>query len=153
MNDENNTFQQQGHYPQQGYPQGGWQPQPPPKKKIWFLRHKFLTAILALVLIADADAVVENAGRLVRAATRLGVGVAATEQNPAGLGPTVGAIGTRCEQAIAPTGSGEVAVKITCPERYVSFAVLSATGETVCERVYPLPMVPRPTFDRCGIGG
>lgn len=42
--------------------------------------------------IADADAVVENAGRLVRAATRLGVGVAATEQNPAGLGATVGAI-------------------------------------------------------------
>ncbi|CAM3424498.1 hypothetical protein [Tsukamurella hominis] len=69
------------------------------------------------------------------------------------MAPTVGAIGTRCEQAIAPTGSGEVAVKITCPERYVSFAVLSATGETVCERVYPLPMVPRPTFDRCGIGG
>ncbi|MFC5138836.1 isochorismatase family protein [Actinomycetospora rhizophila] len=42
--------------------------------------------------IADAAEVVENAGRLVRAATRLGVGVAATEQNPDGLGPTVGAI-------------------------------------------------------------
>lgn len=42
--------------------------------------------------IADGDAVVDRTGRLVQAATRLGVGVAATEQNPAGLGPTVGAI-------------------------------------------------------------
>jgi len=43
--------------------------------------------------IAGGDAVLENAGRLVQAAGRLGIGVTATEQNPAGLGPTVGAIG------------------------------------------------------------
>ncbi len=62
MNDKNNTFQQQGHYPQQGYPQGGWQPQPPPKKKIWFLRHKFLTAILALVLIVGFGSAIGGGG-------------------------------------------------------------------------------------------
>jgi nicotinamidase-related amidase len=39
--------------------------------------------------IAGAAGVVENACRLVRAATRIGVDVQATEQNPAGLGPTV----------------------------------------------------------------
>lgn len=42
--------------------------------------------------IAGGEAVLENAGRLVRAAGRLGVGVTATEQNPEGLGPTVGAV-------------------------------------------------------------
>jgi nicotinamidase-related amidase len=42
--------------------------------------------------IAGADGVLDNAGRLVRAATRLGVDVCATEQNPAGLGPTVEAV-------------------------------------------------------------
>lgn len=42
---------QPGQYPNQGYPQGGWQPQAPPAKKNWFLRHKFLTAILALLLV------------------------------------------------------------------------------------------------------
>ena len=42
--------------------------------------------------IADADGVLANAGRLVRAATRLGVAVCATEQNPQGLGRTVGAV-------------------------------------------------------------
>ena len=39
--------------------------------------------------IADADGVLANAARLVTAATRLGVAVTATEQNPDGLGPTV----------------------------------------------------------------
>ncbi|MEB3369843.1 isochorismatase family protein [Saccharopolyspora mangrovi] len=39
--------------------------------------------------IAGGDAVLENNARLVRAATRLGVDVRATEQNPRGLGPTV----------------------------------------------------------------
>ncbi|MDD7965305.1 isochorismatase family protein [Actinomycetospora lemnae] len=42
--------------------------------------------------IAGADAVLENTGRLVQAACRLGVGVAATEQNPEGLGRTVGVV-------------------------------------------------------------
>jgi nicotinamidase-related amidase len=42
--------------------------------------------------IAGADGVLANAGRLVRAATRLGEDVCATEQNPAGLGPTVEAV-------------------------------------------------------------
>lgn len=42
--------------------------------------------------IAGAPAVLENACRLVRAATRLGVDVHATEQNPDGLGPTVGPV-------------------------------------------------------------
>jgi hypothetical protein len=42
--------QPQGGY-QQGPPQGGWQQAPQPKKKNWFLRHKILTAILALFLI------------------------------------------------------------------------------------------------------
>jgi nicotinamidase-related amidase len=50
------------------------------------LQHRLMPAI------ADGEAVVENASRLVLAAARLGVGVAATEQNPDGLGPTVGAI-------------------------------------------------------------
>ena len=42
--------------------------------------------------IAGAEAVLENTGRLVQAAGRLGVGVAATEQNPEGLGRTVGVV-------------------------------------------------------------
>ncbi|GLZ47747.1 hydrolase [Actinomycetospora sp. NBRC 106375] len=42
--------------------------------------------------IADGGAVLDNASRLVRGATRLGVAVHVTEQNPAGLGPTVSAI-------------------------------------------------------------
>ncbi|WP_133827489.1 isochorismatase family protein [Actinomycetospora succinea] len=55
-------------------------------------------------VIAGADEVVENAGRLVRAATRLGIGVTATEQNPAGLGPTVPATAALLpEPAIAKT--------------------------------------------------
>ncbi|HEY2221455.1 isochorismatase family protein [Actinomycetospora sp.] len=39
--------------------------------------------------ITGAPAVLENAGRLVRAAVRLDVGVTTTEQDPAKLGPTV----------------------------------------------------------------
>lgn len=39
--------------------------------------------------VTGAAAVLENACRLVRAGTRLGVDVHATEQNPAGLGRTV----------------------------------------------------------------
>lgn len=42
--------------------------------------------------IAGADGVLANAGRLVQAATRLGVDVCATEQNPEGLGRTVDAV-------------------------------------------------------------
>ncbi|PVY96016.1 isochorismatase family protein [Actinomycetospora cinnamomea] len=42
--------------------------------------------------IAGAPAVLENAGRLVRGATRLGIDVCATEQNPDGLGHTVDAV-------------------------------------------------------------
>jgi nicotinamidase-related amidase len=42
--------------------------------------------------IAGAEAVLANAVRLVIGATRLGVTVAATEQNPRGLGPTVEAV-------------------------------------------------------------
>ncbi|MEJ2865607.1 isochorismatase family protein [Actinomycetospora flava] len=54
--------------------------------------------------IAGGDAVLENAGRLVRAAGRLDIPVTATEQNPAGLGPTVGAVGDLLpEPAIAKT--------------------------------------------------
>lgn len=54
--------------------------------------------------IAGGDAVLENAGRLVQAAGRLGIEVTATEQNPAGLGPTVGAIGDLLpEPALAKT--------------------------------------------------
>ena len=40
-------------------------------------------------VIADHEAVVARAGRLAEAATLLDVPVRATEQNPAGLGPTV----------------------------------------------------------------
>ncbi|HWN28953.1 MAG TPA: isochorismatase family protein [Actinomycetospora sp.] len=54
--------------------------------------------------IADGPAVLENAGRLVRAATRLGVDVCATEQNPDGLGRTVGAVADLLpEPAVAKT--------------------------------------------------
>ncbi|MDL5158300.1 isochorismatase family protein [Actinomycetospora termitidis] len=42
--------------------------------------------------ISGATGVLRNAGRLVRAATRLGVDVTTTEQDPAKLGPTVGEI-------------------------------------------------------------
>jgi len=42
--------------------------------------------------VAGASAVLDNAGRLIQAATRLGIGVAATEQTPDKLGPTVGPI-------------------------------------------------------------
>lgn len=42
--------------------------------------------------IAGGSAVLDNNARLVRAATRLGVDVRASEQNPAGLGATVGEI-------------------------------------------------------------
>lgn len=41
----------QGNYPVGGYPQQQWAPAPPPHKKNWFLRHKILSALLALVLI------------------------------------------------------------------------------------------------------
>jgi len=43
--------------------------------------------------IHDGDAVVAGAVRLAEAARLLDVPVRATEQNPAGLGPTVGAVG------------------------------------------------------------
>ena len=46
-----------------------------------------------MTAIVGGDAVLEGTSRLVRGATRLGVDVHATEQNPAGLGPTVPAIG------------------------------------------------------------
>ena len=39
--------------------------------------------------IAGASGVLDNAGRLIQAATRLGIGVAATEQTPDKLGPLV----------------------------------------------------------------
>ncbi|WP_406690752.1 isochorismatase family protein [Saccharopolyspora sp. ID03-671] len=42
--------------------------------------------------IAEGPAVLANAARLIRAAGLLGVDVRATEQNPRGLGPTVGEI-------------------------------------------------------------
>ena len=42
--------------------------------------------------IAGAEAVLANSARLVTGATRLGVEVRATEQNPRGLGPTVEAV-------------------------------------------------------------
>lgn len=58
----NDQHQNNGEFPQQGYngqPQQGYygqpqqfQPQQPPKKKNWFLRHKILTAILAIFVIA-----------------------------------------------------------------------------------------------------
>ena len=53
--------QPQGGY-QQGPPQGGWQQAPQPKKKNWFLRHKILTAILALFLIGGIAAATSGGG-------------------------------------------------------------------------------------------
>lgn len=61
---------QQGHpqgqqgYPQNGHPQNGpqgypqqpWQPQEPPKKKNFFVRHKILTALLALCVVGGIAA-------------------------------------------------------------------------------------------------
>ncbi|MHC1559626.1 isochorismatase family protein [Actinomycetospora sp. C-140] len=52
--------------------------------------------------IAGAPAVLENASRLVHGATRLGVGVHATEQNPRGLGPTVSAVAGLLPSPAAP---------------------------------------------------
>ena len=46
---------------QQQYQQGGYAPQPP-KKKNWFLRHKFLTAVLAIAVIGGAAAAGSGGG-------------------------------------------------------------------------------------------
>jgi len=47
-----------------------------------------------LSAIDGADRVVGNCEKLVRAALRLGVPMAATEQNPAGIGPTTASLAT-----------------------------------------------------------
>ncbi|MER5389338.1 isochorismatase family protein [Saccharopolyspora sp. NPDC002686] len=52
--------------------------------------------------IAGARAVLDNNVRLVRAATRLGIDVRATEQNPEGLGATVGEIGDLLPRSAEP---------------------------------------------------
>ncbi|MEJ2889672.1 isochorismatase family protein [Actinomycetospora aeridis] len=92
--------------------------------------------------IADGEAVVENTARLVQAATRLGVGVAATEQNPDGLGPTVAAIASLLpEPAVAKTGfaagidPGPGAIVVAGCEAHVcvlqTVLALRATGRDV----------------------
>lgn len=53
--------------------------------------------------ISGGDAVVANADRLARAAAMLDVPVAATEQNPAGLGPTVDALASHPRTVLAKT--------------------------------------------------
>jgi nicotinamidase-related amidase len=55
--------------------------------------------------IEDGAMAVANAGRLVEAATLFGVPVLVTEQNPAGLGPTV--------PELAPRHDGALALKMT----------------------------------------
>lgn len=58
-----NYGQPQGGYQQTGGPQGGWQQQAPqPQKKNWFLRHKILTAILALCLFGGIAAAAGGGG-------------------------------------------------------------------------------------------
>src|ERR1700761_4202384 len=77
-------------------------------------------------VIADHEIVVARAVRLAEAATLLGVPVRATEQNPAGLGPTVpplagypqavvskttfSAAGDAGASALLPAGSAQVVV-------------------------------------------
>lgn len=53
--------------------------------------------------ISGGDAVVANADRLARAAEMLDVPVAATEQNPAGLGPTVEALASYPQMVLPKT--------------------------------------------------
>jgi nicotinamidase-related amidase len=53
--------------------------------------------------ISGGDAVVANADRLARAAQMLDVPVAATEQNPAGLGPTVDDLASHPQATLAKT--------------------------------------------------
>ena len=53
--------------------------------------------------IAGCDAVVANADRLARAAEMFDVPVAATEQNPAGLGPTVEALAAYPQMVLPKT--------------------------------------------------
>ncbi len=54
-----------------------------------------------LPAIAGHERIVWNAGRLVEAANILGVEVVATEQYPAGLGPTVAALASRLKPPVA----------------------------------------------------
>jgi len=53
--------------------------------------------------ISGGDAVVANADRLAQGAGLLDVPIAATEQNPAGLGPTVGALAGYPQAVLAKT--------------------------------------------------
>lgn len=53
--------------------------------------------------IHDAANVVANAVLLGRAARTLGIPVVGTEQNPAGLGPNVDAVGAECARTLAKT--------------------------------------------------
>jgi nicotinamidase-related amidase len=57
-------------------------------------------------VIAGADEVVANAGKLLAAAEELGVPVVSTEQNPKGLGPTV-------PELARPDGAHPVVAKMT----------------------------------------
>lgn len=59
--------------------------------------------------IHDGDAVVANAVRLGEAAGLLDVPVCATEQNPAGLGPTVAAVAAYPQLVMPKTSFGAVA--------------------------------------------
>ena len=59
--------------------------------------------------IHDADAVVAHAGRLAEGARLLDVPVCATEQNPAGLGPTVPALAGFPQLVMPKTSFGAVA--------------------------------------------
>ncbi|MFV3129348.1 isochorismatase family protein [Niveispirillum sp. KHB5.9] len=76
-----------------------------------------------LAAIDGADAVVENCLKLVRTAQRLGVPVAATEQNPAGIGPTTAPLA-----ALIPLRFGKVHFSAA---RQGDFLAWAAGGGTV----------------------
>lgn len=76
-----------------------------------------------LAAIDQADRVVSGCLTLVRAAHRLGIPVAATEQNPAGIGPTMAALAT-----LIPLRFGKVHFSAA---RQGEFLAWAASGGTV----------------------
>lgn len=76
-----------------------------------------------LTVIDGADAVVANCVKLVTAANRLGIPVAATEQNPAGIGPTTSALATLIHRSFTKSHFSAA--------RQADFLAWAAAGGTV----------------------
>lgn len=86
-----------------------------------------------LAAIDEADHVMANCAKLVQAARRLGVPVAATEQNPAGIGPTTPPLA-----ALIPLRFGKVHFSAARQPDFLAWAagggtvVLAGTEAHVC---------------------